>query len=339
MPIRIKPRKNGIFYLRGTVQGKRFDQSAHTRDRAEAQAIADKLGAEAFTRAVFGDRAVATFMEAVEAYLQAGGDETHMKALLLEFGTKKLSDITQATVDRYAKKREGAAPATLVRQVYTPLQAVMNFAASSAGGRLCDRPEFRKPTVKNGRTDYLKPAEAEAWLKVLPPYLGSLFTFYLATGCRASEALELEWKDVSPDRERVVFWETKGGYPRGVDLIQRARDALPDRVEGHVFRNSRGEPWHGYDAINLMFRRHQERHPKLPPVHCHLLRHTWATWNYAATRDLTFLMGTGGWRSVTMVMRYTHAASDDLARAAAALKWTDIGRATPPRKSKGPQPQ
>jgi integrase len=38
----------------------------------------------------------------------------------------------------------------------------------------------------------------------------------------------------------------------------------------------------------------------------HGCRHTWATWHYAANRDLTALQKLGGWKSVQMVFRYAH---------------------------------
>jgi integrase len=135
----------------------------------------------------------------------------------------------------------------------------------------------------------------------------------------------------------VVFWRTKGDYPRGVDLPRRVRDALAERGEGAVFRNSRGEAWHGYDAINLMLRRHREARPDLSPAHCHLFRHTWATWAYACTRDLTFVAQSGGWRSLGLLGRYTHAASPDLARAVLSKGWEYSGREIYQRGGKSPR--
>lgn len=328
MPLYLYPRPNGIYHIRGVVQDRRVDQSAKTRDRREAEQIRAKLEADLFKRAVYGDDAVATFAEAAEGYMLAGGERAHLSPILLKIGLRKLSDVNQAVVDGLAAERPTAAPATLLRQIYTPIAAVMAFAASDAGGRLCREIKFRKPQVRNARIDYLTPDQAEAWIDALPPHLSRLVTFYLATGCRATEALSLQWKDVSPKGERVVFWDTKMNYPRGADLQRRARRALPERAEGFVFLNSRGEPWHGYDAINLMLKRHRDKpgNAGLAPAHCHLFRHTWATWAYACTRDLTFLMQQGGWRSLTMVGRYTHAASPDLARAVKARKWEFGGR-------------
>lgn len=326
MPLKLYERPNGVYHIRGTVQGERYDFSARTRDRAEAEAIRANKEAEAFRRAVYGARAVATFSEAAIGYMKAGGDPEHLPPILAKIGAMRLADVNQMTVDELAAGRAVKA-STLVRQVYTPVLAVLNFGAEQG---LCARPAIRKPKVKSGRTDYLTPAEAEAWIGALPDYLRRLVIFYLATGCRATEALDLDWGDVSPEKERVVLWRTKKDYPRGVDLGKRARDALGDRGEGAVFLNSRGEPWHGYDAINLMLKRIRAQRAKkklaLRAIHCHLLRHTWATWAYACTRDLTFVMQQGGWRSLSILGRYTHAASPDLARQVLAHGWEFGGR-------------
>jgi len=330
MPLKLYKRPSGIWHIRGVVQNQRFDHSAKTRVRSEAEAIRAKWEADAFKRAVYGERAVGTFADAVAAYVLAGGEAAHLEPLLDAFGTMRLDQVTQTAVDRLAAERK-VRPATLVRQIYTPVLAILNLAADQG---LCDAPRIRKPPVRSARVEFLTPDQAEAWIGALPPHLARLVTFYLATGCRASEALSLEWKDVSPEAERVVFQKTKADYPRGVDLQPRARRALeaigaqktgPARA-GRIFLNSRGEPWHSYDAINLMLKRTRLKHPDLAPAHCHLFRHTWATWAYACTRDLTFIQQQGGWRSLAMVGRYTHLGSPDLARAVARRKWEFGGR-------------
>jgi integrase len=323
MSLKLYARPTGIWHIRGSVQGVAYDQSARTRVKSEAEAIRVKLEAEAFKRAVYGAKAVATFAEAVIGYREAGGAKDHLKALVMRFGDTPLREIKQATVDRAAREmKPDAKPATLVRQIYTPMSAVMNFAASQD---LCDPVKFRKPKVANNRVEFLTPQEAADLIALLPPQLAGLVTFYLATGCRATEALQLQWRDVDPGNGRVVFWDTKMAYPRGVNLPQIARDALPERGAGPVFLNSRGEPWHSYDAINLMLKRYATK-AKFRPVHCHLFRHTWATWAYACTRDMTYLMGQGGWKSANMVMRYSHTAGDGLAMEVLAAGWAFDGR-------------
>lgn len=319
MSLKLYKRKSGVWYIRGTVQGRRYDESARTRDAAQAEEIRAKIEWEAHRAFVHGESAVITFAEAATDYMLAGGERLHLPPLLRKIGPRRLQDVTQRLVDDLAAERPDAAPASLIRQIYTPIAAVINHADP---GR---RVTFRKPKIRTSKTDYLTPADAQRWLDILPPHLSRLMVFYLATGCRASEALALDWSDVSPEAERVVFWRTKGDYARGVDLITKARMALPVRSSGPVFRNQAGEPWHGYDAINLGLRKHGER-AGMAHVHCHLFRHTWATWAYAMTRDLTFVMQQGGWRSLALLGRYTHAASADLAGAAKDHGWEIPGR-------------
>lgn len=347
MPLYVYQRRNGVFYIRGKVQHFTVDRSAKTTNRAEAEALKAKVEADLFKRAVYGEKAVATFDDAVAGYLKAGGSPDHLEPLLDRLGHRKLSDVDQVLIDNLAHEmKPSAAPATLVRQIYTPILAVMNHAAAV---RLCEPIKLKKPKVKNGRTEYLTPQQAEDWLDALPDHLKRVVTLYLGTGCRATEGLSLLWKDVTLGERRAVFWDTKAGYARGVDLQERVRAQLPDRGEPdeEVFRNSHGEPWHAYDAINLMLKRIRARRakaieegaklPSLAPAHCHLFRHTWATWAYACTRDMTYLMAQGGWRSASMVFRYTHVATDDLATAVLEHGWEFGGRQlfpTPKKRSR-----
>ncbi len=44
----------------------------------------------------------------------------------------------------------------------------------------------------------------------------------------------------------------------------------------------------------------------------HCCRHTWATWHYAANRDLLALKELGGWKTIAMVERYAHVNTEHL---------------------------
>ena len=122
MPLKLYKRPNGIYHIRGVVQGQRFDNSSKTRVRSEAEAIRAKWEADAFKRAVYGERAVGTFADAVAAYILAGGEAAHLDPLLDAFGTYRLTDITQIEVDKLAAK-SAVKPATHIRRIYTPLLA------------------------------------------------------------------------------------------------------------------------------------------------------------------------------------------------------------------------
>ena len=141
---------------------------------------------------------------------------------------------------------------------------------------------------------------------------------------------------MSPAAERVTLWAdiTKNGKDRAVTLPQRVIDAMPQRrgPDDPVFLNAAGEPWAAYDGINLALKRAAKR-AGVRHVSCHVLRHTWATWFYAATRDLEKLMAFGGWASPELAMRYMHAAGDDLTAEVQAHNWEFSGKRPPrPRK-------
>lgn len=346
MSLTLTRRPSGIYHLRGTVQKQRVDESTRTRDLKEAQQIKAERETELFRRAVFGAKAVATFAEAASLYMEAGKSDEYLEALIAEVGLKPIRDFDQHFVDQLAARmKPNAKPSTRIRTVYTPISSVMNFVAP----KLCDYVRFAKPKGASQRVDYLTPDEAEILLGFLTPALRCLVIFMLGTGCRISEALNLRWQDVSSKNSRVTFWDTKMGYARGVDLQERVRREMPSRSkdkQAFVFLNKEGQPWRDYDAVNLALKRacstrlptgrlrtKDEREwesmgetlPRFRPVHCHLFRHTWATWAYAVTRDLTVLMSQGGWRSATMVMRYAHAASPDLADDVLAHGWEILG--------------
>jgi integrase len=339
MSLKLVQEDSGVWYIRGTLQGQRVRESAQTTDRDEAEQIKVQIESNIFTRTVYGTKAVATFEEAVDLYLDAGGDGEHLTPILDEWRGKKLSAVNQALMDKLAKKlKPTAANSTLVRKIYTPILAVMNHAATQG---LCDPIKVKKPKVEVTPVEWLTPSQAADWIEALEPHphLKRAFIFMLSTGCRVSEMLNSTWKDYMPGEDRCVFWKTKKGYPRGADIPAKAREVLPARnkdPEADVFLNSFGESWHCYDALNLRWRKIEAQRlaaieagadlPKLAPLHNHMTRHTWATWAYACTRDLAYLMYQGGWKSASMVMKYTHLASEGLAREVLMQGWTFSGR-------------
>lgn len=328
MPLQIYKRKSGVFHIRGSHYGVRIDQSSRTDKRDEALAVKEKFERDIFEQVIHGKKPERTFAEAAYGYLKGGGEKRYMRDIAtaeialdgrrFSFATLPLSAVTQDAIDALAAQLyPEAANSTRNRQVYTPVAAVMNWAADAWDD--APRRTIRRPKQPDGAIDWRTPEEIERWIEKAG-HLAPILTAYVGSGARASELVELEWPHVTPGRERFVLWETKGGYARHIDLQARVREALPDGSEGRVWRNSRGQPWHAYDAINLQLRKLAERH-SLPTLHLHTLRHTWATWAYSVTRDLTFLMKQGGWRSEKLALRYIHTGTDKLAKAVQKHGW------------------
>jgi integrase len=278
------------------------------------------------------------------------------------FGKMPLAEINQTTLDEaYIELlRPDAAPATKLRQVLTPLRAVLEHAARRGW---CKRPTFEVPRQRQHRTAFLTPDQATALVHAAAPHIRPLIVFLIGTGARMSEALELDWRDVDLEGSRVTFGRTKSGRVRLVDLVPTVRAALaavPHR-EGRVFRpvypvrkrrHQVGQQWrqgesyrdsdrNGGGQIKTAWavacqraklpgewrewvaKKTGRKHRRFAPaLRPHDLRHTAASWHYAVHRDLIRLQAFGGWANVSQVQIYTHLLP--LAYAQQAAKWLGV---------------
>ncbi|HEY0960665.1 MAG TPA: site-specific integrase [Novosphingobium sp.] len=312
MPLKIIQRHGSPnWYLRGTIRGITVDETTGTHDRQRAEEIRIKREAELLDRSIHGIRKTATFLEASVMYLDQGGDARFIDKIARHFGTTPLDQIDQIAIDRAAKVLyPEAAPSTRNRQVYTPISAVLKFAALR---KLCDAVEIKRPKQPKGRVRWITIEEADRLIEKCAPHLKPLVIFLIYTGARLSEALYLDWRDLDLQRAHVAFLDTKTGDDRGVPLHPRVVVALANlkHREGAVFRTNKGKPYEekgedgGGGQIKTAFNGACRR-AGITDFTPHDCRHTWATWHYQANRDLIALMQLGGWRSEKMVLRYAH---------------------------------
>ena len=140
-------------------------ESTGTADRDIAEAVRAKREREIYEAAVYGERVVVTWAQAVASFVEAragisDGDKRRLGRLLAHFGPARLSEIDQAAVDRaVAAICPAASPATKLRAVIAPVSAVLNHGARRGW---CSRPMLERPEPGRKRTDWLTPAQAEA---------------------------------------------------------------------------------------------------------------------------------------------------------------------------------
>ena len=306
--------KSDKLYLRGTVRRQSVFETTGTTDKKIAEEIRVKREAELMTASVWGKAKVVTFAHAALDYLDHGGNERFMKPLADYFGTTLLREIDQDAIDKAAKKLlPKASPATRNRQVYTPVSAVLHHAARK---KWCDAPLIARPKVPPGVVRFLKPDERERLIAACAPHLKPLVIFMLYTGARTCEAIWLTWDHVDLDREQARFVKTKNGDARSVPLHSRVMEALTalKHREGEVFLTPAGTPYARPQriddtsagtriktAFNAACRR-----AGIKDFTPHCCRHDWATAFYQATHDLAALQYLGGWKTVSMVLRYAH---------------------------------
>lgn len=325
MPLKIIKRGNR-YWLRGTVRGEAVYETTGVtlayKEEAEAVRVAREAGI--IQRSVYGPATTVTFREAAITYCETVDpkgvqrrmilghekqDGTRSWNLIDRIGSKKLSEINQELIDTLARQQyEDAAPSTIQRNLVTPITSVMKHAAKRDW---CKVPAFDRPKPSQSRIRWLTPDEARRLVGASADHLAPLLTFLLGTGARLSEALDLEWTETDLQDARAYFWKTKGGLQRSAGLPPSVVSALAnlDHREGAVFRTWGGKPYRqGREyggqiktAFSGALKRSGVNH-----ITPHGLRHTWASWFYASSKDILLLKAEGGWKTLSQVERYAH---------------------------------
>jgi integrase len=320
MPVRIirRPRSPN-WIMRGTIRGIRIEESTGTSDRRFAEEIRAKREAEILAQTIYGRRATATFSEAALSYLQNDGNKRFLSKVIRYFGTTPLARTDLDAIERGARKTfPSASNSTLDRQFYTPTSAVLKYAAKRGwcAPLILERPDVSTPPIR-----WLTLDEANQLIDACGDHLRPLVVFMIYTGARIGEALWLDWHDLDLSRRHVVFRKTKNGDARGVPLHDRVVVALANlphrddevfrRPDGLLYeRPKRADDTSAGSRIKKAFAGACKR-AGIADFAAHGCRHTWATWHYAANRDISALMRLGGWKTVSMVMRYVHANVDE----------------------------
>ena len=326
--LKAKKRKGTPYYqARGTIQGIRFERSTGETTQAKAERRIPEITAEilaelASTPADWRDL---TFARAMTAYIDNGGEDRFLSKLLEYFQETPIGEINNAAMSRAAASiYPGRAPDTIRRQLYVPVNAIINFLKDD---------KLRAPKGGGRRTVFFTPEQAESLIRQMTtqpnPYLPALTTFWLGQGSRAGETFAIDGQDVNLAAGYAILRDTKNGEERRVDLIPRviaALSRLPNigkpgplfrRFDGKNFKKRTGRGGQvrnsfafAVEAIGL--------DPKLFTPH--VCRHTWATWHYAVNRDPLRLKFAGGWKS-NEYERYVKLAPPGLADSVLKFGW------------------
>lgn len=313
------------------IEGERVRRRLGIRDKSLKRIATTK--AEKIYRELWDSRlnpvaqaAGTPFWSAAKGYVDAGGEARFLPKLIRHFGETTMiedideADIVQAGVAIYP----GRAADTVRRQVRVPITAVIRWAQ---GNR-------RRPSTDNKRVRWLTPEEADALLSAaatltLPrhtnpePYTLAKIAFLLGSGCRTGECFAANVDDWNPGSSQlwIPAIEVGAGKTRSsarwVKLPERSVELMGDLpIKGRMFRTPYGKEIKliesGGGQMQTAFNKARDLAGLGDDVTPHVLRHTWATWFYAQTRDFGSLMDQGGWSKADMANRYRKLAPDDL---------------------------
>lgn len=347
MPLTLRPPRKGKspnYEIRGTYLGFAVERSAGTPDKKLALKILAgiKRAIEQGKIKPEGE-APPTFLVAVKAYLQSGGDGRFLSPIIEMEGRNAIRDlpvdaIDQTRLDLAAAELYPCATAqTRNRQFYSPVSAVLKRAGVE---RKIKRPKgWRGEKAKY----WMQPAQAFALIKAaadLDAEFGFLCLTLLYTGMRISEALNAQLGHLNLDDASLYVPKTKNAEARTVFLppivVQafRAMPARPTRKGGRS-QVGAGVPFLDRGPDAKLFRFHQggplrkllatameDAGLSFPPRYrgFHLFCHTYGSWmvqynrmdNYALTR-------TRRWKDPRSAEGYVHTQASSEAQLAVNL--------------------
>ncbi len=183
----------------------------------------------------------------------------------------------------------------------------------------------------NRRLRVLAPKESETILAKLVDRdieAWRVVKFAMLTGCRASEAFKLRWRDVDLEAGQLRFTDTKNKESRTLFLSPALTELLksfgPGAPDSVVFPRADGKPHveapHHFKEVVQEQKMNEGRGPR-DRISFHTIRHTVAT-NLAGILDVRSLMDIMGWKQVAMAARYVHSNENTKRAAMAALEKT-----------------
>jgi integrase len=298
MPLALSRRKGSpYFYLRGTIAGRYVYESTGTRERGQAEALRIRRETEIWQARKLGARQPASFAEAAVAYIQHGGERRFLPALINYFRERPLSDIRQAEVDRAAHELfPGRKPATLVRQVYGPMVAILSHAAD-AGLEGARHRQIKMPKVERAPARWATDAEIEVILANVNPRILALVLVMTYTGRRIGDCLGRSPRDFTMRPGWMNVSRTKNGEPAFVPLppIAQAAVAAIMPASGAVF---------GYRTVQGVNKALKAAAAKAgaPGFSTHEIgRHSFAARLLNAGFDLKTVKEAGGWKKLQIV--------------------------------------
>lgn len=273
-------------------------------------------------------------------------------------GDRRMHLVTAKDIDDlYTSLQERGLSAQTVRHVHNVLRQVFKQRRRLGNVQFdptedAELPRVPKKEVPNPSIEHIRALVSHTTEEI--PDFGTMFYFVAVTGCRRGEAIGVRWTDLDfrsgdvtirrslgPVKGGVHVTETKGGEIRRVALDYDTLTLLQTHCERaasiatvcdvelvpdpYVFsREPDGsKPWHP-DHVSHVFGRMRRASGVPKTLRLHDFRHNAATLLVRDGASIGDVMDRLGWKSVSMVDRYRHAAaSHDRDRRAAA----SMGRA------------
>ena len=318
-------KRDSVWWMSFTHQGKRYRRSTETEDKKLAQRIFDKLRGDLTEGKWFEclpgenyrfndlmDKYLVEYSAVNKARTTHKRDKSLMAHLSNAFGETYLTDITPAMISEYKVKRrsEGASPRTINYEL-TVMSHAFNIALKEWDW-VDENPvkKVKKERVRNSIERWLSLEEEDRLLKASPLWLKHIIVFAIHTGMRQSELLDLKWSQVDLERRTLTIFEQKNRCIDTLPLNMTALVVLLERKKGavgpndFVFPNGNNNRKGNRDLLKAFYTALERSNVR--NFRFHDLRHTFATRLVQQGVGIYEVQKLGRWKNTSMVMRYAH---------------------------------
>lgn len=320
---------SGMWRCRIRIKGQDISITRQTEREAIAEALAVKAGIMQVQQAP-GKK---TLEQVVDAYIDARrsvlspsticGYEAIKRTRFQASMHLQYSSLTPGRLQKMVDQETRICGAKTVKNAWS-------LIASAIEAETGTRPTVRLKQIVRKERPFLEPEQIQIFLGAIRGKTIEVPALLALSSLRRSEILDLKWDDIDLDggiihvRGAAVYdedWrlvhkaENKNrASRRDVPLIKPLHDALEQAKHKSQYIVTQN-PSYLYQAINKICRKNG-----LPEVGLHGLRHSFASLAYHLGISERVAMRIGGWsNTATMHEIYTHLASADIAKSAAAL--------------------
>lgn len=306
-------RRGAVWWIAIEIGGQRVQESTRTRVKSEAEAYEQHRRAELWRQVQLGEHPAYRWEDAVLRWLSETaakrdhhGDRQRLRFLHANLEGKQLTQINNDLLNRILYEAPHLQTPAARNRYRATVRAILRRAERD--WQWIDRaPPIRLEREPAGRTVLHSTEDMRRLLAELPEHARVPVEFALQTGLRLSNWLYLRWEQVNLDQRQLTIQpsESKSGEPITIPLNTRAVALLRAEVGKHniyVWTHG-GQPYRWLD--NRTWRAACDR-AGLPGFRIHDLRHVWASWLAQAGVPDHILQRLGGWRTVTMLRRYSH---------------------------------
>ena len=253
--------------------------------------------------------------------------KAEMSRLRVAFGTQVLCEITTSQIEGFIEGLLATVSQSTANRYRDRLSALFKRAIKLGLATTNPVKGVDKFRETGGRLVCLTHRQETAIRDALSLEMRLYFVFALHTGFRWSKQMGLRWLDVDFLSKVLTIGKDKNGHPLRVPFnsateavllemgVQRTR---PNDPQEHVFPRRYREPDKFFPRAVQRARealRESEQHDeaaRLDGVSWHGLRQTWASRLTMDGVDPRTLQTLGGWRSLSMVERYSHLSPEHL---------------------------